>query len=188
MTDDQVATPSSPSAPKPRAVPAGWYAWPDGTSAWWDGANWLTSGAASPLPASSSNADVAPIPMAVAGPVAPPFGGTGLPMSADGSVGRAADDSKPRPGQSSIASMMLGIASVVILVLSLSVSRSGLMLLFAALAAVFAVLLGHISRSKVQGRPGLKSASSMTGVITGYVGLGLSLPLLGLAYLISFFV
>jgi len=62
------------------------------------------------------------------------------------------------------------------------------MLLFAALAAVFAVLLGHISRSKVQGRPGLKSASSMTGVITGYVGLGLSLPLLGLAYLISFFV
>jgi hypothetical protein len=75
--------------------------------------------------------------------------------------------------------MMLGIASVVILVLSLSVSRSGLMLLFAALAAVFAVLLGHISRSKVQGRPGLKSASSMTGLITGYVGLGLLPVLLG---------
>jgi hypothetical protein len=73
--------------------------------------------------------------------------------------------------------MVLGIASVVMLTLSLSVSPGGLMVLLAALAAVIAVLLGHVSRSKVQGRPGLKSASSMTGLTAGYVGLGL-LPVL----------
>jgi hypothetical protein len=83
--------------------------------------------------------------------------------------------------------MVLGIASLVVFFVAFSVDTAPWFLVV-PIASACAVLLGHISRSKGQGRPGLKSASSMTGLITGYVGLGLSLPLLGLAYLISFFV
>jgi hypothetical protein len=83
--------------------------------------------------------------------------------------------------------MVLGIASLVVFFVAFSVDTAPWFLIV-PIASACAVLLGHISRSKGQGRPGLKSASSMTGLVTGYVGLGLSLPLLGLAYLISFFV
>jgi hypothetical protein len=39
MTTDESVQPLAPPVPAPSAVPEGWYARPDGTFAWWDGAN-----------------------------------------------------------------------------------------------------------------------------------------------------
>jgi hypothetical protein len=116
-------------------------------------------------------------------------------MGPDGSVGGHVDDPKPRASRLSIASLVLGIASVASLVLVVisiaaaeSIPYSGyavyFMIPFGAFASVFAVLFGHVSRKKVGGRPGLKSAPSLIGLVTGYVGLVFSLlPLLLAFYL-----
>jgi hypothetical protein len=48
-----------------------------------------------------------------------------------------------------------------------------------------AVVLGHVSRRRVDGRPGLETASSMAGLITGYIGLGLLFLFFGLTILSS---
>jgi hypothetical protein len=50
---------------------------------------------------------------------------------------------------------------------------------------MLAVVLGHVSRRGVNGRPGLETASSMAGLITGYISLGLLFLLLVLAALLS---
>jgi hypothetical protein len=115
-------------------------------------------------------------------------------MGPDGSVGGDVDDPKPRASRLSIASLVLGIASVASPMLSVisftgafeSIPYSGyaayFMIPFGAFASVFAVLFGHVSRKKVGGRPGLKSAASLIGLITGYVGLVFSLLPLLLAF------
>jgi hypothetical protein len=43
MTTDESVQPLVPSVPAPLAAPAGWYARPDGTSAWWNGAVWASA-------------------------------------------------------------------------------------------------------------------------------------------------
>jgi hypothetical protein len=84
--------------------------------------------------------------------------------------------------------MVLGIAASATLFLSLFVYFGVFVVLLIPIASACAVLLGHISRSKVDGLPGFKSASSKAGLITGYVNLGIFLPLFGLAYLINLYV
>jgi hypothetical protein len=103
-------------------------------------------------------------------------------MGPDGSVGGDVDDPKPRASRLSIASLVLGIASVASPVLQ-AISITGVLglfegidlvrfvLLFGGFVGLFAVLFGHVSRRKVGGRPGLKSAASLVGLTLGYIGL-----------------
>jgi hypothetical protein len=192
MTDGQVAPPSSPSMPEPPAVPEGWYARPDGTSAWWDGANWLTP--VTPvvlptLPAALDGGASAPRPVEEAERSATPIGHAELWAKPGDSAGGPAAEAKPRASRLAIASMVLGVAGLIVFPLGLIppematlVPQWVVMLYFPLVTS--AVVLGHVSRRRVDGRPGLETAPSMAGLIMGYIGLGLLL-LLGLAARLS---
>jgi hypothetical protein len=188
MTTDESGQPLAPSMPPPPAAPEGWYARPDGTSAWWDGANWLTPVTPVVLPAPLDNGGSAPRPVAEAEQSASPIADAGLRTQSDDSAGGAAAGAKSLASRLAIASMALGIAGLIMVFLwSTPVGAPGsipewvrpYLPLWAA-----AVVLGHVSRRRVDGRPGLEAASSMAGLITGYIGLGFFLPLLGLADLL----